>query len=82
MVCPKKINVSGWILELRNEDSKNGNTPEIFKREAKALQADGFISIPKGRMAALRNELGLKEITKSDSMDELNEILEKEAFPK
>ena len=80
MVCPKNIHVSALILELRNADSENGNIPEIFKREAKALRADGFISVPKGRMAALRNDLGLREITKSDSVSELNEILEKEGF--
>ena len=81
MVCPKKIHISALILELRNLDSKQGNVPEVFKREAKALKADGFISVPKGRMAVLRKDLGLREIIKSDSVSELNEILEKEGFP-
>ena len=81
MVCPKDIHVSALILELRNADSQNGNIPEIFRREAKALRTDGFISIPKGRMAVLRKDLGLKEIIKSDFISELNEILEKEGFP-
>ena len=81
MICPKGIQVSDLVLELRNIDSKKGNAPEIFKREAKILGTDGFISTPKGRMAALRKDLGLKEITNSDSLSELNEILEKEGFP-
>jgi len=81
MVCPKGIHVSALVLELRNMDSQNGNVPEIFRREAKTLKADGFISVPKGRMAVLRKDLGLREITKSDSVSELNEILEKEGFP-
>jgi len=81
MVCPKKIRVSTLILELRNIDSKDGNVPEVFRREAKALRADGFISVPKGRMAMLRKDLGLKEIVKSDSVSELNETLDKEGFP-
>jgi len=81
MACPKKIHVSALILELRNIDSKEGNIPEVFKREAKAVRTDGFISIPKGRMAVLRKDLGLKEIAKSDSAFELNEILDQEGFP-
>jgi len=81
MVCPKDIHVSALILDLRNMDSQKGNVPEIFQREAKALKADGFISVPKGRMVVLRKDLGLREITKSDSVSELNEILEKEGFP-
>jgi Heterodisulfide reductase, subunit C len=81
MVCPKKIHVSALILELRNIDSKEGNIPETFRREAKALRADGFISIPKGRMALVRKDLGLKEIIKSDAVSELNEILDREGFP-
>ena len=80
MVCPKKVHVSALVLELRNLDSKEGNVPEVFRREAKVLKADGFISIPKGRMALLRKDLGLKEIIKSDSVSELNEILDKEGF--
>jgi hypothetical protein len=81
MVCPKKIHVSALILELRNIGSKEGNIPETFRREAKALRADGFISIPKGRMTLVRKDLGLKEIIKSDAVSELNEILDKEGFP-
>ena len=81
MVCSKKIHVSALILELRNVDSRERNVPEVFRREAKALRADGFISIPKGRMALVRKELGLKEITKGDVISELNEILDQEEFP-
>ena len=80
MACPKKIHVSEMILELRNVDSKNRNTPEVFRREAKALRVDGFISVPKGRMASVRKDLGLKEIVKSDSISDLNEILDEEGF--
>jgi hypothetical protein len=81
MACPKKIHVSALILELRNVDSLSGNVPEIFRREAKALRADGFISVPKGRMALVRKDLGLNEIIKSDAVSELNEILDREGFP-
>lgn len=75
MICPQSIDVAGVMLTLRQIDSEKGNAPDRFKKTELLVMKDGFIAMPKGRMAALRKDLELDDVTVDEkTMEELNII--------
>jgi len=82
MVCPQEIDIAGMMLALREADSKEGGTPESVRRTYKAFVSDGRIGLPKGRMEAVRKELGLPDIVRDQNVvDELNKMLKEAGVP-
>lgn len=81
-ICPQDIDVAGMILSLREADASGGSAPERFMRTAASLRKEGYLSVPKGRMEALRKELGLRDVAvDGNAVKELNRIFDEEGFP-
>lgn len=82
MACPQEIDVAGMMLALREIDAKEGRTPESVRRTYKAFVSDGKVGLPKGRMEALRKELGLSDVVRDQKIvDELNELMKEAGAP-
>ncbi len=75
LVCPKKIDVAGMILELRHHEASEGNIPERFGRVYKRYLETGDTLSTTESIDAERNALGLSNIERdTEVLDKLRII--------
>lgn len=81
MICPQSIDVAGLMLAIKELNVRNGNIPQKLVKSAELFAKDCKLSVPKGRMEILRNELGLGNIVvNDDTISEVNDILKATGF--
>ncbi len=72
--CPQRIHVSEIIVHLKNAAARVGNIPENELKKDREIMRTGWSQNPGGRIARIRQELGLPELPKGISPAEMQEI--------